>query len=412
MKILHLVQGYAPALGGTEFLVQRVSERLAAHHGDEVTVFTTTSLGTEGFLYPSAPQLRPGTEVVNGVTVRRFPVVNRFAPVLLYLQYAAWRLRLPGNDRLRTLYNGPIVPGLRRAIASSGAQVLAASSFPLLHMQVAAAARREDLPVVLIGGLHPLDAWGFDRADIYRAIRRADRYVAYTSFERDHVVARGVPPGKVVVIGAGIEPADYAGGDGAAFRAGHGLGADPVVAFVGQQARHKGVDVLVRAMPLVWRRVPEARLVIAGARTAYSPELEAQIAALPAASRARVLKLDGVTHERKCDVLRACDVFASPSRLESFGITFLEAWACGKPVVGTRSGAIPAVVGEGEGGLLCDAGDHRELAGALVELLLDARARACLAAAGRARLLHDYTLAVVTERLRAVYAQLAGEGRQ
>ena len=53
------------------------------------------------------------------------------------------------------------------------------------------AAHKSRRPAVLVGCLHPQDAWGFDRNMIYNAIRQADRYASLTDFEADYVTARG-----------------------------------------------------------------------------------------------------------------------------------------------------------------------------------------------------------------------------
>ena len=79
MKILHVVQGYYPAIGGTEWLIQRLSEELVRQFQDDVTVFTTDCLNGEGFFKPEAPRLKAGWEERRGVKIRRFPVQRRLA---------------------------------------------------------------------------------------------------------------------------------------------------------------------------------------------------------------------------------------------------------------------------------------------------------------------------------------------
>ena len=142
MKVLHVVQGYAPAVGGTERLIQCLSERLVARHGDEVTVFTTTALNCELFWRRDRPSLPEGTERCAGVTVRRFAVSHRALGLRKLLSRLAWKFRLPFHDRLRTLENGPLVPGLTAAISECDVDVICASSFPLRHMYLALDRRR------------------------------------------------------------------------------------------------------------------------------------------------------------------------------------------------------------------------------------------------------------------------------
>jgi glycosyltransferase involved in cell wall biosynthesis len=104
--------------------------------------------------------------------------------------------------------------------------------------------------------------------------------------------------------------------------------------------------------------------------------------------------------------LAAGDVFASPSGFESFGITYLEAWAAGKPVIGCRSGAVPSVITEGQDGILVDYKDDRELAGALLEILLDPGLQAKLAANGRQKVNDNYTWEIIGKKFRSIYGRV------
>ncbi len=114
MKILHVTQGYHPAIGGTEWLVQRVSEELVRQFGDEVTVFTTNCYNGEGFFTPSSPRMPVGWDEIKGVKVRRFPVSSRISQFLRFPQSVAYNLGLPGNQYLRAWASGPIIPELKK----------------------------------------------------------------------------------------------------------------------------------------------------------------------------------------------------------------------------------------------------------------------------------------------------------
>ena len=103
IRLLQLVHAYPPAVGGVEFSTRDLCEALVAHYDLDVTVFTTNAFTVANFVDGSLPTIpiNPAEEQ-NGVRIRRFPVVTRWAPVLRQLQRFAWRLKLPGNDRLRT----------------------------------------------------------------------------------------------------------------------------------------------------------------------------------------------------------------------------------------------------------------------------------------------------------------------
>jgi glycosyltransferase involved in cell wall biosynthesis len=405
LKILHVTQGYWPARGGTELLIQRVSEELVSRFHDEVTVFTTDCYGGEAFFNRRLPRMPTGEETHHGVTVRRFHVESRLSGIVRRLQAPFWKYRLPGNERLRFIAQGPRIPGLRRHIEAFPADVIAASSFPLLHMfDALEGARRTKRPCVLHGGLHPDDAWGFQRKRIYEAIRESF-YLANTSWEADYVISRGAPAERVFVVGCGVDVERFAGMSRDAARAALGLEPSaPTIGFIGQLAAHKGLDTLMGALPHVWKRVPDARVLIAGARTMYVPHLEAMIAALPHGERRRITVKYDFEDAEKPDLFSAIDVFAYPSGFESFGIAFVEAWAAGKPVVGCRRGAIPSLVTDGVDGLLVTWQDPGSLAEGLVTLLNDpARARQ-MGTAGKAKAYERYTWRRIGERFRNVYS--------
>lgn len=406
MKILHVVHGYPPSTGGSQWLTKKLSDLLVSRYHDEVTVLTTVAYHMEHFWRSGEPAMPAGVEEMDGVIVRRFAVFNRLNTLRMLMAGVAYRLHLPYNDWLRTLYSGPLIFGMTQAVATSGAEVVFATAFPLMQMYYAlAGARRADIPVVLLGAIHVADTWGYDRKMIDRAIQQADAYIALTTFERDYLIKRGIQADKVAVIGAGVETSVFAGADGAAIRQRYGWGDDPVVAVVAKQNARKRLDVLLEAMPRVWAVCPEARLLIAGARTSYSRQIEKTIGTFTPEQQAHVTVVSDFSEGEKPALLASCDIFVLPSGFESFGIAFLEAWACGRPVIGARVGAIPSVIDEGRDGLLAAYQDAGDLARAILELLADPERRGQMGRAGQKKVLENYTWEIIADRVRGVYLE-------
>jgi glycosyltransferase involved in cell wall biosynthesis len=407
MRVLHVTQGYFPAIGGTEWLMQRVSEELVRQFGDQVTVFTTNCYSGEAFFTPRLPRLPVGREEINGVRVQRFPVHSNISRIFRYFQGIAYFLRFPGNQYLRAFAGGPIIPGLVKAIQEHKADVVAASSFPLLHMFAALkAAEESDRPCVLIGGLHPQDHWGFDRPMIYQAIRRATYYIAYTDFEAQFVISKGASPEKVVPVGVGVDPQPFE--RVSTCQAKQRLGVDcgqPLIGFIGQIGGFKGADTLVRAMPFVWQIFPDARLLVAGARTLFSDQLEKLIRRLPEADQEKIILRYNFANEEKPWLFNAADVIAYPSGYESFGISYLEAWSSHKPVIGCWRGAIPWVVQAGRDGLLVEFQNDKLLAEAINLLFENPKYARALGEAGYKKVLNRYTWPEIARRFRQVYQE-------
>jgi glycosyltransferase involved in cell wall biosynthesis len=107
------------------------------------------------------------------------------------------------------------------------------------------------------------------------------------------------------------------------------------------------------------------------------------------------------------ELLDACDVFALASRTEEAPMSVLEAMAAGLPVVATDVGGVGELVAAGETGLLSPAGDVPALSANIERLGLDAGLRRRLGAAGRARVLAEFTAGAVVGRIEAVLRDAA-----
>jgi phosphatidylinositol alpha-1,6-mannosyltransferase len=142
----------------------------------------------------------------------------------------------------------------------------------------------------------------------------------------------------------------------------------------------KGVDVVLRAMPEILRRCPEARYVIVGDGNDRAT-LEQLAAKLGIAGR---VEFRGeLSREELCGAYREADVFALPSQTEGFGIVYLEAMFSGLPVVAARAGGAPNVVQDGVTGILVAPEDEKQIASAVSGLLLMPEERRKLGTAGR-----------------------------
>jgi phosphatidylinositol alpha-1,6-mannosyltransferase len=177
--------------------------------------------------------------------------------------------------------------------------------------------------------------------------------------------------------------------DGAAVRARYRLGAAPVVACVSRLVPRKGQDVLVAAWPRVLARHPGARLLLVGGGP-LEDRLRREVAARGVAHS--VVLTGPVPPQRLPEHYAAGDVFAMPCRtrrggldVEGLGMVYLEAAACGRPVVAGTSGGAPETVQEGVTGHVV--GDPRSpdaVAAVLTGLLDDPERARRMGAAGRA----------------------------
>ena len=210
------------------------------------------------------------------------------------------------------------------------------------------------------------------------------------------------------MIGHGIELADFNPEQGR-FRTRRKIPPDAlVVAYVGQQAGHKGIDTLLRVFPALLDRRADAWLIVAGARTPYSEELRRIVESLTPQARSRVLLMDDVTAAERAEILADCDIFASPSEQEAFGITTLEAWSQGKPVIVGNGPAQACVVDHGVSGLLVPYHDEYRLFQTLAELANDEGLRRRLGRAGQRRLHERHIHSDIVAQYHALFVAAAG----
>jgi phosphatidylinositol alpha-1,6-mannosyltransferase len=193
----------------------------------------------------------------------------------------------------------------------------------------------------------------------------------------------GVPRARIDVIPNGYDPALFRPAPpDPTLRDALSLGGGPVVVAVGRLVPRKGFDRLIDAMALL-NDLSQTRLVIVG----EGPE-RAALEARARAKGAAATFAGAVPHADVPRFLSLADVFAMPNRRmpdgedEGFGLVFLEAAACGKPVVAGRAGGAPEVVRDGENGLLADGDDAQDVARALRSILTDRVLAARLAARG------------------------------
>jgi glycosyltransferase involved in cell wall biosynthesis len=416
MHFLHVAQLYHPVASGAGRYFREIGERLAAE-GHQVTVLATDAYDLEHVWAPGKRRVEQPEEIYNGVRIIRFPIRRIPGPPIVYPILRRLMVevsRAPGTAPLlrRMAMLTPRLPDMQRFFQQQ------AGPFELIHATNITLdfaifpafdfARAQAIPFVVTPFVH-LGAPG-DRALLrdysmrhqIDLLRRSDRVIVMTGLEADALAARGVPRERLRRVGVGVNPAEVAGGQGQRFRTEQQVDG-PLVLYVGALAYDKGAVHLIEAMQRLWAQGESATLALIGAPLAHFTEFHHR---LPAADKARIRLLPYAPDQVKHDALAAADLFAMPSRTDTFGIAYLEAWCYGLPVVGARAGGVPDVIEDGCDGLLVPFGDTSALAGAVGWLLHDRQAAQQLGAAGRAKVLRDLTWDQIYAQVRAIYSEL------
>lgn len=205
------------------------------------------------------------------------------------------------------------------------------------------------------------------------AAYRRSRFLAISDSTRDDLVARGIAAERVAVVHCGLDHGAYRP-DPATPR--HPR---PTVLYIGRLRRYKGVDWVLRALPGVLARVPDARLVVVG----DGPHARALRRDAERRGLAGHVEFAGfVPRAEKVRLLREAWVLVQPSPKEGWGLTVVEAGACGTAVVAADAPGLRDSVRRDETGLLVPYGDDAALAAALARVLSDRALRERLGANG------------------------------
>ncbi|NLD75707.1 MAG: glycosyltransferase family 4 protein [Acidimicrobiales bacterium] len=334
---------------GVGTFAREVLHRLAARPHVEVTAFAVTARGRRGLLAALPP----------GVAASRRPLPAKIAR-------AAWlRADRPTVEDLTgpvDVVHGPnfVVPP-----ASGAGEVVTVHDLTAL--------RHPEMCTADVLQWPPL---------LRRAARRGAWVHCVSEFVADEVREAFPEVGdRVAVVPNGVSRPPEETPRSSAARGRHLAGSDRYVLAVGTVEPRKDLATLVRSFDAVAAEHPDLRLVLAGPDGWGAADLTAAIDA--ARHRRRVVRFGWVDDDTRYALMRGASVVAYASRYEGFGLVPLDAMSVATPVVATRAGAVPEVVGDAA--RLVPVGDVGSLAGAIDEVLADDALRERLVAAGLER---------------------------
>lgn len=224
------------------------------------------------------------------------------------------------------------------------------------------------------------------------------RFIAVSNDVKRDVIARGVSAQKVAVIPNGVELDDYARKP--AEVSNHNC---PIIMCCGRLDESKGYQFMIKAMPLIIKRVGRIKLVLIGADVGYRKHLSKLVRDLHLGSHVEFAGY--IPKEEKIRILQSATVVVVPSLREPFGLIVLEAMAAGIPLVATKAGGIVDIV-DSENALLVPAGDSGSLAREIIRVLTDEGLRRKLICNAKSSV-KNFNWSSVAQRTRDIYNCLA-----
>ena len=241
-----------------------------------------------------------------------------------------------------------------------------------------------------------------------KILKNSSKIITLSRVEAEQYRRMGVPEEKIAIIPNGIDLSEYANlPPKGTFKRKFGIPEDKkVILYLGRIHRSKGVDLLIKAYAYLIEKVgnKDAVLVIAGPDDGYLNDAKALAYSLRVSDS--VMFVGPLYGKDKLAAYVDSDIYVLPSRYEIWGLTILEAYACGKPVIASNVGGPKDLVLDNETGLLFETGNFRELAERIMHLLNDENK--CVEMGKKARKLVEqkYSIENVVKRLENIYSEV------
>lgn len=390
MKILQVIPYFYPAwsYGGPPRSTYGLCKELVKR-GHQVTVFTTDALDRHN-------RIKEKQETVEGIEIRRFSNLNN---------YVAFRHRIF------------LSPGMISVMKQDlkNYDIVHLNEFRTLQNLLAHRyAMKNNVPYIVQprGSLVNILAKQrlkslFDVMGGRRLIQDAARMIALAPLELPQFISYGVNEGKMDVVPNGIDLNEFKDlPQKGSFRQQHGLEEKhQVVLFLGRVHRSKGIDLLIKAFSGLVGDFREARLVIAGPDDGFLPSLRNLVDELKLGNK--VIFTGGLYGEQKLAAYVDADIYTLPSFYESFGISVLEALACGTPVVITDRCGIANIVKD-KGGLAVSY-EAESIGEGLRQMLGDEERRRKFGRDGQALVRGKFGWGAIAEEMEKVYERCLGK---
>ena len=246
----------------------------------------------------------------------------------------------------------------------------------------------------------------FDLFFGHRILKDASKVVALTKTEADHYKNIGVDENKIEIVPNGIDLSEYENLPyKGIFRKKHGIKSnEKIVLYLGRIHRIKGLDLLVEAFSDLVNKMEGAKLVIAGPDDGFVSTLKTQIEDLKIGDR--ILFTGPLYGMNKLEAYVDADVYVLPSVYEIFGITLLEACACGTPVIVTDQCGISDIVEKV--GCVVEY-DKEQLRDVIFKVLNDDGLRQRFGEAGRRLVKEEFGWGKIIENMEKVYKSTLGK---
>jgi len=357
MNILTVIQRYYPVIGGAEILTKDFLDHLSKLH--QVTVYTTNAADIDSFWNKDAKKISKSEPMDYEVIRTDFltPEEIKFDEKISKLPFA---LNHPG----------PFSPKMWTdfVVDTINYDLIFAISFPYDHILPAyVASKKWKIPLVIMPLIHQEFPNLFLSTHKITMLNNSDAVFVISNHEKKLLIENGINENKISVIQPFLKKTHEKLINSDEFRKKLKINSDDkIVLYVGSKSFVKGVIHLIDAMRNIWKTRQDLSLVLIGPS---SKQFEDFFKKLPKNVTEKIIDLGIVNEQEKHSALESCEMLALPSKSESFGMVYVEAWNHGKPVIGCNMAPISEIIEHEKNGLLVEFGNINDISKAILYLI-------------------------------------------
>ncbi len=385
LNFLHFPTRYFPAISGAELYFQRISEILKKNSNFNIDIFCSDALDFSAIKSLKGKKVSQNSRYyssVNNLKIKRFPIIynasihNQMS--VIENNHFFKKLNISRDVLKSFIENGPNICEVLdycETEIKDKYDLIHTTYIPYLNVLLSLImGKMWRIPTICTPFFH-FENPRYRIPYYLELLKKFDVILCCTHLEKQFLVNQGIKSKKIDVIPMGIDLEIYEKSTLINFKKkyfGENKKSFPMILFCGYKNFEKGALSLLKTIPMIIKKNKNILFTFIGPSTeAYNLELKKIKKQYKFENIVNISpsSLSGYYDKQKLSAFRECDIFVMPSRSDAFGIAFLEAWAFKKPVIGVKIGSTPAVIDDGNDGLLAEFDNKNELFNKIIFLL-------------------------------------------
>ncbi|MFX1260097.1 MAG: glycosyltransferase family 4 protein [Promethearchaeota archaeon] len=426
-NILYLPTRYFPSISGAEFYFQRMAEILTRKYNYKVDIYTSNAIDFKALRDPNGRTICKNEkyyDLVNNLKVNRFPIdyeITLKQKINSIKRIKEYNLLNISDECLKKLLkNGPYLREIFHLFLNSeklNYDLIHSTFFPYFNIIISLIlGKLINVPVLLTPFFHFANS-RYLELSIMEVLKKFDLLIACTNLEKKILMNKlKIHEKRIKVIPMGVDYERFRNRNKTKSKSYYfketffkkNEKKYKMVLYCGNKNYEKGAISILKAIPLILKKVRKVYFVFIGPATmAYNMELSK----IQKLNNIKIINLTpdnlvGYFDKKKLCAFKEADVYLMPSRSDAFGIAYLEAWASGTPVIGANIGATPEVIRNNVDGFLVKFDNPIDIAEKVVRLLKNKRLRNKLGLAGQNKVSQNYTWDLIAKKTHIAYQDL------